>query len=121
MRLLHPAMLMGVIIFTAACAPTETDRRYDARYLWGHEVNVVCPCDETRCYWVRADDPIRQRLSAFVERADHPPYTPVYLEFEGARVDETPDGFAADYDGIIRVRRILTLAPTLPAHCTDEP
>jgi len=45
------------------------------------------------------------------------PYQPIYLEFRGHLLDEVVDGFAVDYDGLIRISEIYHLGVPIPPDC----
>ena len=78
----------------------------EGQYRFGHEVNTFCSGDPERCYWlVDTDADIRQQLKQQV--ADLEPYTPVCLNLLAEISDEKADGFGGDYDGSIRVQKLL--------------
>lgn len=108
-------VLWGLVvawILLTACAPPLR-----GRYTWGHEVNTIQRCDSKDIYWVRCDQPMAARLRAFVEQHTDHPYTSVYIEFRGQLLDERPDGFAANYDGVFKMEDILSLQATVPGDC----
>lgn len=45
------------------------------------------------------------------------PYQAVYMEFRGKELNEVVDGFAAAYDGLIRVSEVLARLPEPPDGC----
>jgi hypothetical protein len=89
-------------------------------YRWGHEVNSLCPCGTGKCYWVRADTGTRVQLRSYVEQHTRAPYQPVYLRMRGRLLDEPRQGFARDYDGLIRVEQLISLQETVPVRCEDR-
>jgi len=112
---MHLPLLAGLVVFwmfMTACAP-----ELRGRYSWGHEVNTLQLCDSDQVYWVRCDRPLAARLRAFVEEHTDRPYTPVYIEVNGHLLDEQPDGFAADYDGIFYLKDVLRMTADVPANC----
>ena len=105
---------MAAILAVSACGPASADR---ALYYWGAEVNAICPCSSQQCFWVRGDDGIVGSLRSFVQRNIETPYQPVYIEYQGRLLDETPVGFAANYDGLLEVTRVFSLSASIPADC----
>lgn len=76
------------------------------QYRFGHEVNSFCSGEPERCYWlVDTDADIRQQLKQQVAGLE--PYTPVCLNLLAEVSDEKADGFGGDYDGSIRVQKLL--------------
>jgi hypothetical protein len=59
-------------------------------------------------------------LTAFVDRYATGPYRRVYLEFRGQMLGEPLDGFAADYDGLVRASEIYAISVDIPAGCGDQ-
>ncbi len=109
------ASVMGLLLcitFITACAST-----YQGNYTWGHEVNSFCPCNTNTCYWVKASPEIQQQLKQFVTQHTSESYQPVYIEFSGHLLDELPEGFAQDYDGLIQIDELIQLAPTRQDEC----
>ena len=106
-------MLLGGLVL-AACdaAPVLT-----GRYHYGGEVDIVCPCGTTQCYWVRAEPPIRKQLHDYALRHAEAPYQAIYLRWRGHPLDETAVGFAANYDGLMHVEAVLTLSVEIPPEC----
>lgn len=102
----------------AACQPAPPPAR--ALYYWGGEVNVACPCGTSQCFWVRGTPAVLERLRGFVQAETSRPYQPVFLRYRGERLAEPTSGFAADYDGYLRIDRIESLSPTLPDDCPAE-
>jgi hypothetical protein len=86
-------------------------------YIFGHEVNSFKACGADVTYWVRSSGGIAGEIRSFHEANTDKPYQPVYLVFQGNLLDEEADGFAADYDGLIHIDRLLTLSATVPDDC----
>lgn len=108
-------LLVGLValwMFMIACTPGLR-----GRYTWGHEVNTLQLCGSDQVYWVRCDRPLAARLRAYVEEHTERPYTPIYFEVDGHVLDEQPDGFAADYDGIFYLKAVLRMSADVPANC----
>jgi hypothetical protein len=86
-------------------------------YIFGHEVNSFEECGAGLSYWVRSSDGVAAQIRNFYEVNTNKPYQPIYIEFEGKLTDGKASGFAADYDGLIQVDRLLTLSAAIPDDC----
>ena len=86
-------------------------------YYWGGEVNVVCPCGSTACFWVRGEPDVLNQLKSFVQRQTSEPYQPVFLTYRGRITDEPRAGFAVNYEGYQSIAEVLTLSVSLPENC----
>ena len=78
-----------------------------ARYYWGAEVNVICPCVGEVCYWVDGSAEVIKPVQHFLQKKIKRPYQPVYLVFRGQLLDEAPVGFGANYDGLIQIDQVV--------------
>ncbi|MGE0624449.1 MAG: hypothetical protein AB7I04_05980 [Pseudomonadales bacterium] len=87
------------------------------RYHYGGEVDIVCPCGSSLCYWVRAEPAIAKALHDFALRHAEAPYQGMYLRWRGQLLDEPRIGFPANYDGLMRVEEVLTLTAEIPGDC----
>jgi hypothetical protein len=86
-------------------------------YVRGHEVRDFVPCGDHASYWLIAAEEPERRLAAFVAEHGRGAYPAVYLVFDGASDPAARPGFATGHDGVLRVTRILGMAPTIPADC----
>jgi hypothetical protein len=93
------------------------DRIIAGRFVWGAEVITIQPCHSDKVYWVSASSWTRGPLLDYYENNVKKPYQPVYIEFRGQILDESVDGFAADYDGLIRISEIQKKALRIPDNC----
>jgi hypothetical protein len=74
--------------------------------LFQARLNTVCTGEPEPCYWlVDTDAEIRRRLKLQV--ADLAPYTPVCVKLLAQLSTQKADGFGFDYDGSIRVQKLL--------------
>lgn len=110
-------LLSPLILLTSGCEPEPVLR---ARYYWGGEVNVVCPCGTELCYWVRADPEVIQPLKNFVQRQTSRPYQPVYLTYRGRLLSDPAVGFGASYDGHQQIEQVLSVTLELPVDCPER-
>jgi hypothetical protein len=108
-----------VIVTLPALSACGSDRVIDARYYWGHEVNVVCPCSTDTCFWVNSPPELQKVLKRYVQTQTSSVYQPVLLRFEGRLLQEQPIGFAVNYDGLMRIDRIEELSTEIPSSCAD--
>ncbi|MCL2912691.1 hypothetical protein L2725_02660 [Shewanella corallii] len=92
-------------------------------YTSGAEVSEFAPCNSAgQYYWLslaQTDvgfDRLKSRVNELrLTRGE--PYPAVYIEFVGEAVGKASDGFAADYDEVIQLRRLVGFDDTLPAEC----
>ncbi len=95
----------------------EYDTLYKGKYTWGAEVNVFQSCGSKKSYWVSASSWVQGPLLEFYKSSITNPYQPVYIEFRGHMLDEEVDGFAEDYDGLVRVSEIKKKTFRIPKEC----
>lgn len=105
------AILLGLLAFIAllACSTMAQGESLRGDYTFGHEVNVFCPENNSRCYWLgpNSSEEARERLKRIYREKEPELYHPVCVVLEGEIDRESPsDGFAADYDGLIDVSRV---------------
>lgn len=93
-----------LLLFAAACRAEP--QQIEGMYRYGHEVNTVCSGEPEACYWlVDTDAAVRQQLKRQVQGLA--PYTPVCLSLLAELSSRKADGFGLDYDGSIRVVKLL--------------
>ena len=83
----------------------------------GHETRSFQPCGSPRQYWVvlpSGDAPAADALAA-------PGYHPLYGEFVGTLEPAPDDGFAANYDALLRVDHINRLTTDIKGQCQQPP
>jgi heat shock protein HslJ len=94
----------GLLLFATACRAEP--QRIEGMYRYGHEVNTVCTGEPEACYWlVDTDTETRRQLKSEVRGLA--PYTPVCLTLLAELSSRRADGFGLDYDGSIRVFKLL--------------
>ena len=111
-----PPLLILLVVLTAL-AGCNRQPIEQGLYYYGHEVNVVCPCGSTDCYWLRGEQPLLSQLRLYVQKQTSEPYQPVFLEYRGQRLAEPGTGYAANYEGYLELREILSVSVDLPADC----
>jgi len=110
-------LVISIIYATLIACSADNDSIYAGRFVWGAEVITFQPCHSKKVYWVSASSWIRGPLLEFYKNTTTKPYQPVYIQFRGQLLDEKVDGFAADYDGLMRISEIKKTALQLPEHC----
>ena len=113
-------MRTAYVIFTLSlslqvCA-VESDRIFEGKYTWGHEVHSFTPCGSDVSYWVSFDW-AGQAMQDFYKRNFKTPYQTMYLKFRGHLLDEKVDGFAEQYDGLIRISEVKGYSFEQPINC----
>lgn len=105
-------ILGGLLVSTASSAAVakEVTAQYRGDYTYGHEVNVFCPDVSSQCYWLSGESPVNVRDSLKQLASGDPaaPYSSVCVLVEGVVDRRSPrTGFAADYDGLIAISRLI--------------
>ena len=74
----------------------------------GHEVSSFAPCGDSLSYWINDEsDELEKRYSEITKNSKSP-YSEVYCEVIAEKVAKSEeDGFAADYDGILEVKKVV--------------
>jgi len=111
-RITRPAFVIAAVTTAAACVAAVSGQspRYRGQYTFGHEVRSFCPDVSARCYWVSPNTPpeVQAALRDLARARAGAPYEPVCVLVEGRIDRDSPrEGFAADYDGLIVVHRLL--------------
>ena len=116
---------LAVLLLTLLAATTAwpADQKLRGRYYFGPDVEVFEPCTQVISYWVKGPDkilqPLRNRSEDLREKRGKP-YRPVYVELVGSIDTKTErDGFAANYDGLLHVRKVLKTSSTVPKKCSE--
>ncbi|PIE14722.1 MAG: hypothetical protein CSA68_09660 [Rhodobacterales bacterium] len=95
--------------------------RFVGGYSYGHEVQSFQPCNSSLAYWAVLPSSEVERLNALsLQKAKQEgrPYQPVYLEVTGMlQPSAEAEGFAANYDAILKVEKISKVSKTLPKLC----
>ena len=113
-------IIMACIWASLSGCTTCGDRDYKGIYYWGHEVNAFQPCGSEETYWVSASSWMLSPLKAYIESNTSQPYQPVYVEFRGHLLNEEVDGFAKNYDGLMRISEINAKRIDIPAECISH-
>ena len=109
------------LILSVAQTSWAIEAQHRGRFYWGHEVQSFRPCGSKKAYWVRGEEktlqPLRDRTEKLRERRGKP-YQPVYIEALG-KIDTKSkrEGFAADYDGLFKLRKVVRVSNVLLKQC----
>ena len=104
------------ILIQAACSGSEHERNYAGTYAYGHEVHSFKPCNEKIDFWVSFDW-AGIEMHEYYKKSKKEPYQLMYVEFRGQVLNEAVDGFAKDYDGLIRISEVTKYSFEVPATC----
>ncbi len=107
------------VAVSMAASGSDCDEVFAGRYYWGAEVNAFRPCGQAVSYWVSASSWVQAPLIELAETRSSQPYQPVFVKFRGHLLDEVRDGFAEDYDGLVRISEVLEMSAALPAECKE--
>jgi uncharacterized protein YecT (DUF1311 family) len=89
-------------------------------YAFGHEVESFQPCGSGLAYWVVGSSDVLDLLhSEHAARVDEP-YEPVYAALRAVSQPPASDGFAADYDGLIRVTEVVDVRTRSTQDCRGQ-
>ena len=91
---------------------------YRGRYIWGAEEESFQACGQRPVYWAHADKAMSESLLSFYRATVSTPYQAIYIEFRGQRLGKAKVGFAADFDGQIRIRELIKTSATVPTDCS---
>ena len=96
----------------------DCTRVFNGLYTRGAEVNVFQPCGSNEIFWVSASSWVQGPLIEYVQKSIATPYQSIYIEFRGVLLNEVRDGFAEQYDGLIRVSEINYKSSEIPVECS---
>lgn len=123
MKKLTVLFVVSAGLWLAACRPAaqkqegsvqqETSAVSDSvvtcsgRLVMGHEAYSFTPDGDTLSYWVvdRSGE-LKKRYEEALP-ADAKPYTSVSAELKVKMMGPSSEGFAADYDGVVEVQKII--------------
>ena len=91
----------------AASAVPDSVITCSGRLVMGHEAYSFTPDGDTLSYWVvdRSGE-LKKRYEEALP-ADAKPYTSVSAELKVKMMGPSSEGFAADYDGVVEVQKII--------------
>ena len=107
------------LLLAAACQPSaaQPGQIYSGIFVWGAEVRTFAPCGQKVRYWVSGPGSVTAPLLEFYRKNTTQPYGRIYITLRGQLLDEERDGFAADYDGLLKVSQVLGMSKDAPREC----
>ena len=108
-------ILISLLIFLSSSLQA-TDRIYKGKYTYGPEAKIFSPCSSEVAYWVSFDWAGLQ-MQEYYKQHQQVPYQRLYIEFRGHLLNEKVDGFAFEYDGLIRISEVKKQTFELPDDC----
>ena len=87
-------------------------------YTFGHEVNVFEPLGGDSVFWVVGAQDVLQRLRSAHDSLTSKPYEQVWARVLAQRSNQVPDGFAADYNGLLEIRQLVEIRRPAPGECS---
>ncbi|AMO55052.1 hypothetical protein GZ77_00395 [Endozoicomonas montiporae] len=105
--------VLPAALFSLYCESAEVptlqagEMVYRGYYTRGAEVHTFTPCKSDKTYWVSFDWAGRE-MSDYYKSNVSKPYEPMFIEFRGHLLNEQVDGFALEYDGLIRISEVKT-------------
>lgn len=114
--------VLPILLFSlqmTACA-NNAPNEIEALYTWGEGVNSVYVCSEAKEYWVDSQAPTLKKLETEYLHLVKSPYEPIFIVFKGSVIDAELDGFATNYDGLMRVDKVIQLGGAIPERCLDK-
>ena len=117
------SLALLLLTLLAATAAWPADRTLRGRYYYGPDVEVFEPCTQVISYWVKGPDKILQPLrnrSAELREKRGKSIRPLYVEVVASIDTKTErEGPAANYDGLLRVRKVLKSSAVIPKKCSE--
>lgn len=107
------------LLLATPIAAAECDRVWRGVYVFGPEVETFQPCGSASVYWT-SYGPAGALIRDFHQKFTKARYQAIFLEFRGHILNEELDGFAENYDGLIRVSEVLDLKAEIPEDCFFE-
>lgn len=85
-------------------------------FIYGHEVRSFSPCGSDKKFWVLDKmDELKNHYEELTK--DQKPYTPIFAEIEFIDKGKSDEGFAADYDGVYEVLKVVKTTETTEGDC----
>lgn len=88
-------------------------------YIYGPEVDVFQPCNQSKAYWVIGQEPLLSSMVAQYGQLITEPYEQVFIIVTGDYLAKATDGFAMDYDGQIRINSLIKMSKSTKTDCSN--
>ncbi len=115
MRGMRGFVAIGLVLGALAC--DRSPPPVSGVYTWGHEVETFQPCGDAAVFWVEASESVLQELRTAHDSLTSEPYQGVFLQAHVTRAADATDGFAEQYDGVVRVTEVMEIEPVIPQGC----
>lgn len=106
----------GLLAFNAGAGDGQV---FKGHYIYGHEANSFRPCNKKEAFWVTGSIKILHQMEKDYKKYSKEPYGEVYAEFNGKLIGKATDGFAADYDGQLLVKRVMNIREKTDKDCKN--
>ncbi|MCK3657642.1 hypothetical protein A4G18_02670 [Pasteurellaceae bacterium Pebbles2] len=108
------AVLLASVALIVACQDKESapaqalSSNVVGQYIYGQEVETFNLCGAKEAYWATGDvkllEPLREKALKLAEEKNEP-YQPVYVNIDYVDLGKAKDGFAAEYDSVIEIKK----------------
>ncbi|MCW8935150.1 MAG: hypothetical protein OQK98_10535 [Gammaproteobacteria bacterium] len=121
-RLKNYVVVISFVLLLQACN-TQADvsnktSTHAGYYVYGVEVNVFQPCNKKDTYWVTGSEKLLSHLVNTHEKLTTKPYENIFIKFTGSYSAKALDGFAIDYEGQVKIDKVLELRKVSAGDCT---
>lgn len=119
---LKTSILLFLSLLLLGCAAKEgKGQYYRGVYSYGHEVSAFVPCNSDIYYWLWSDNPhiqhkLESEMNAMRDRLGYP-YPDAYIEIEAIDEGKNGEGFPADYDARLNVKKLAFYSEQIPYRC----
>ncbi len=100
-----------------ACNTQAKESKLTGHYTYGVEVNVFQPCNLKTAFWVIGPDKIISKIVTQYEMLTSKPYEKIFITLTGEYTSKATDGFAADYDGQVKVTNVIKTRKSSATDC----
>lgn len=98
--------------------PSNNTSIHAGYFTYGVEVNVFQPCNKKETYWVTGPEKSLTHLVKTHEELTTKPYEKVFIKFTGLYIAKALDGFAMDYEGQVKIDKVLEVRKVSAGDCT---
>ncbi|MGL4733734.1 MAG: hypothetical protein ACRCWB_01215 [Enterovibrio sp.] len=117
-KLLLPLVSLS---FFADAAQPEVSHTYRGIYTHGFEVSAFTPCGSKKDYWLWAKeekllDKLDDRMNKIRDKSGEP-YPSVYIEMAAVDIGKSAEGFPADYDSTLDMKKLIRYSQKIPHAC----
>ncbi|MDH3003329.1 hypothetical protein [Pasteurella multocida] len=102
-------IILCSISLLSACQ-SQVIKNVVGEYVYGHEVETFTPCHSEKTYWVDGADSELEKVRnkvLMLTKMNKKPYQSVYVKLDYADLGKDTEGFAAEYDSVIKVKNVM--------------